>query len=191
MNKFNLPSPNQEPWASRERARKRGLIRAIVICAILGFGAVALLFLCGCTVTPAVTREQLTPAEYGKALGDWVDKDTSHLFMIMTATGSMLPLIGETDTPLAFKPTGKTVYRPGMIVRFDRGDCPRVLHMIDAVSSDNQFVHLTGINNLYSDGWFNRSKIDAVVVRVISARDPELYHRSMSLAQLAARKGEK
>ena len=74
----------------------------------------------------------------------------------VTPTGSMKPLLNGGEYVVGEPYTGQGLH-VGMVVIFDRGDTPRVLHMIAVIRGD--MVYMSGINNRYSDGWFPKSRI--------------------------------
>lgn len=88
-----------------------------------------------------------------------------------TLTGSMLPWIrgGEEREFLVLERYSKQKLTRGLVVSFKRDEkTPRCLHMIADISADGEWIYLTGVNNRYSDGWFNRSKVSAILIEVVT-----------------------
>lgn len=83
-------------------------------------------------------------------------------------TGSMRPLIDRGDFVLLVPYMGQPLQR-GMVLSFNRdAKTPRCLHMVADVRGE--YVYMSGINTRRSDGWFHRSKINAVAVMVFTTR---------------------
>ena len=90
-----------------------------------------------------------------------------------TPTGSMLPYIkGGAREFLLIEPTGPdTPLEAGHVVIFFRdADAPRCLHMIARI--EGEMVYMSGTNNKWSDGWYNRSQIYGILRRVVTLPAP-------------------
>lgn len=88
-------------------------------------------------------------------------------------TGSMHPVLQGGRELLVMEFCGPLLpLAVGQIVLYDRGDNPRVLHYIAAISRDGTQVFLSGVNNRSSDGWFSRKKIAWVVREIITVQEP-------------------
>jgi len=81
-------------------------------------------------------------------------------------TGSMRPWLNGGEL-VALAPYRGGYLAPGTVVVFDRGDHPRVIHMV--VHDNGRAIYITGINNRWSDGWVSRAAIKSVLVEVIKA----------------------
>lgn len=103
-------------------------------------------------------------------------------------TGSMHPVLQGGRELLAMELCQpQTLLAPGMMVQFNRGDLPAVLHYIAAISPDGRKLYLSGVNCRYSDGWFPRSRVKFVVREIITAPDSPLIGSIPALAQAAPR----
>lgn len=88
-------------------------------------------------------------------------------------SGSMRPLLHDTGEMLVMETCRpETPLEPGLLVVFNRGDCPAVLHYIAAMSGDGRSLYLSGVNCRYSDGWFPRSRVAFVVREIITSPPP-------------------
>lgn len=88
-------------------------------------------------------------------------------------SGSMRPFLSGGRELLAMEACDRlTPLEPGLLVQFDRGDKPAVLHYIAVVSADGQHVYMSGVGNPRSDGWFDRSAVHYVVREIITSPTP-------------------
>lgn len=98
-------------------------------------------------------------------------------------TGSMRPFLrdrGEMLVMESCRPDMPLV--TGLLVEFDRGDYPAVLHYIAAVSGDGRQLYLSGVNNRHSDGWFPRSAVKFIVREIITLPSPAPPRRILASA---------
>jgi hypothetical protein len=103
-------------------------------------------------------------------LADW--RAQKHVIRGYKDTGSMHPVLQGGREVMAMEPCRPdTPLEPGQMVEFNRGDRPAVLHYIADVSSDGQYLYLSGVGNRYSDGWFHRDTVAYVVREVIVTPD--------------------
>lgn len=89
--------------------------------------------------------------------------------------GAWVEKTGPTNSMGDYVPPGSTIVLRkyvageklplGAVVVFDRGDYSRVLHVLVDESGDSYY--LSGYNNKYSDGWFKKSTVTAVLVAVV------------------------
>lgn len=126
----------------------------------------------GCSTLPAIIakaphRELVDLPGQTQLLAEWTTQ-ADHEVGWADYTGSMEPLIKGWDTLLLERATPQTVYRPGMVVVFDRGDRPAVLHMVYGVKGDE--LIMIGANCPRTDGWFHRNKVAFVCRRVLALR---------------------
>lgn len=90
-------------------------------------------------------------------------------------TNTWIEKTGPTNSMGDYVPPGSTIVLrkyvageklpKGTVVVFDRGDYSRVLHVLVDESGDSYY--LSGYNNKYSDGWFKKSTVSAVLVAVV------------------------
>jgi hypothetical protein len=123
---------------------------------------------------PLVTREVLPPAEYVNAVlrGGAVLKarGLKPVLSVVQDTHSMEPVIYGGDVALGWVARPDERYQVGMLVIYDRGDAPNVLHEVEAVSGDGKSVFMAGIHNDRSDGWFPVSKVKYIIGRVVACK---------------------
>ena len=152
----------------RERIRRGGLVAA--------FAAALILALTGCATGPIaghphLMREVLAPVDYTRTVVGWtlvIHPVQSHCVSKVANTHSMEPFIMGGDMALGEAPGPDTVYKPGMVVIYDRGDVHNVIHEVDAVSKDGKWLYIYGLNCPAADGWFSVSKVKFVIGRVVA-----------------------
>lgn len=135
----------------------------------------AALFLAGCagqrlpSFVPVPVSSLTAPQVYEDARA-WVARDPANReWATVTATGSMKPFIDEFSVVLLERTNAQTKFQIGEPVVFNRGDAPRVLHVI--ADQTETHVYLSGFNNRQSDRWFPKSSISSRVVgQLYSAR---------------------
>lgn len=125
-----------------------------------------LLLVAGCSKQPSTFTPTLTPPDGTRAAvivdaAMWAAGNPDRYYAAVADTHSMEPIINKNSVVLCVRNTGQSI-RPGLVAVFNRGDTPRVLHTIAAVSGDS--AYFSGYNNKSSDGWFPRSSIEGFVV---------------------------
>jgi hypothetical protein len=138
--------------------------------ALYQFIAVMALSVClsGCTSgwpKPSVPHyHAATVSQASQRAEEW----RSRGMVIRVITGvSMRPFISDGDL-VALEPYTNQPLSPGMIVDYDRGDSPRTLHMIVAISPRAALID--GINNPRTDGWHALSSIHYIAREIIDYR---------------------
>lgn len=131
-----------------------GSLQYVVAAALLVF-AIGMAASCGKRSWPAPVIPVLTETQI--PAGAWVEKTGP--------TNSMGDYVPPGSTIVLRKYNYGEPLKKGTVVVFDRGDYPRVLHVI-ADEKDNSY-YLSGYNNKQSDGWFDRSKVSAVLVAIV------------------------
>lgn len=113
-----------------------------------------------------------SPVEQGLRMGHW-QRQAECVVRSYRDTGSMRPVLVGSQLRLAMEHCRPhTALLPGMMVQFNRGDYPAVLHYVAAVSADGRSVYLSGLNSRRSDGWFARERVTFVVREVITTPTP-------------------
>lgn len=135
--------------------------------------------------------DQNEPAEVAL----WKRRGPTYYVNHATLTGSMRPYIhgGPNEWLLLERYNGRALTRAdiGRVASFDRGDVPRCLHMIAAVSADGEYVYFTGTANARSDGWHHRSKLNGMLHRVVTTLEPETQPRLSARDPIAWSAGNK
>lgn len=111
--------------------------------------------------TPAPrSPETLDRVQLDAAL--WAARDPENRFWApVAATHSMEPVINEHSLVLCLRYRGQP-FANGAVLVYDRGDNPRVLHVVADQTADA--VYMSGYNNHDSDGWFPKASISGIVV---------------------------
>lgn len=151
----------QKERAAFERFCVGWWLGSVVLCLL------AAVWVAGCsksgraTFTPAITSPVAQAVVYLDAIR-WVNGDPVNRYYVTVAdTHSMEPYFTSHSVPLCLHYTGQPVPN-GTVAIFNRGDAPRVLHvMSDQTATD---AYMSGANNHNSDGWFPKSKIEGIVV---------------------------
>ncbi len=113
------------------------------------------------TFTPAIASPIPLAAVLVSAI-QWTQGDPEARFYATTAdTHSMEPFFTSHSIPLCVRYTGQQVPN-GTVAIFNRGDLPRVMHVISDQTADS--VYMSGYHNHNSDGWFKKSAIEGIVV---------------------------
>jgi hypothetical protein len=81
----------------------------------------------------------------------------------------MLPHADSRSVVLLVEYTGQPIRR-GMLVRFDRGDLPNVMHRVEDVTATHFFA--SGTNVPRSDGWFPLSAISHICAGILFSDSP-------------------
>ena len=119
----------------------------------------------GCRRKSTFTPAPYTPDAQSSVVldaGQWAAKDPANRYWdIPSATGSMRPFITEKHIVLMRRYSGQP-FPNGAVVIFNRGDSPRVLHVVSDQNADS--VYMSGANNHDSDGWFPKTSIEGFVV---------------------------
>jgi hypothetical protein len=121
---------------------------------------------------PAVSTpffHAVSPGEAGQRQAHWLEHG-GFFISAYQDTGSMRPFLSGGHERLVMEPCRpETPLAPGLMVQFNRGDVPAVLHYIAAISRNGRSLYLSGINNRSSDGWFPRSRVAFIVREIITA----------------------
>ena len=113
------------------------------------------------TFTPAI-GSQLPIGTVLLDAAHWSQADPANRYYATTAnTHSMEPFFTSKSVTLCVRYTGQLLQN-GQVVIYNRGDAPRVLHVVSAQTDES--VYMSGYNNHDSDGWFKRTTIEGIVV---------------------------
>jgi hypothetical protein len=139
------------------------------------FLIVATLGAAGCNTWPKPTlayTHAATAKQADERAAEWRELNRGFI-SYASLTGSMKPYIhGGYREMLLLEPYAGQPLVVGNVVSFDRDPkTPRCLHMIAAVRGD--YVYLSGTNNRWSDGWYHRSRISAILREIVTV--PALF----------------
>ena len=116
----------------------------------------------GNTFTPAPRAISQTAADVAADATRWAAAAPGvRGWSWVAPTGSMEPFFNEHGILLFVRYTGQPLV-PGAVAIFNRGDAPRVVHVVSVVRGES--VYMSVFANRASDGWFPKSAIEGLVV---------------------------
>lgn len=114
------------------------------------------------TFIPTTTSYYTSTALVWEDAARWVGNDPlRYTTPVSPDSSSMKPFFDSHSLPLCIKYVGQPIPN-GTVVIFNRGDIPRVMHVVSDQTKDS--VYMSGVNNHHADGWFLKSTIEGFVV---------------------------